>query len=132
MLSAPDEYRQFARSIKRVVLMDVLYRALQCDIRQLELQTFKLKQSVLQTLSYTSIQVERELQGAKRQLRQSGGHIIEVKQKRDYREVRARFRGFIYTQRFFNEWIKAECEEWLVRLWTGKTTSQTFSAFRSS
>lgn len=132
MLSVPDEYRLFARSVRRVVLMDVLYRALQYDMRQLEAQTFKLKQSFLRCLSHISMQVERERQGAKRQLRQCGGQIIEVKQKRDYREVRARFRGFIYTQRFLNEWIKAECEDWLVRLWMGKTTSQTFSAFRSS
>ncbi|MDR6225297.1 hypothetical protein [Desmospora profundinema] len=132
MLSVPDEYRLFARLVKRVIVMDVLYRALLCDIRWMESQPFKLKRGILDGLVRLSIQVEEEWRETKQQLRRCGGEIVEVKQKRDCREVRARFRGFIHTQRFFNEWIRAECEKQLIQIWTGKNTSQTLSFFRPS
>jgi hypothetical protein len=123
MMIPPEEYNQFADLVKKLVILDVLARALQIDQQGMEQLPLKLGRVWKETMADAIRRVERERVQCRRQLRQCGGHIVEVRQWVDAREVQARFRGFFYRQRFDNEWLRSECEEWLRSYWReGKNT----------
>jgi len=116
MLIAPEEYRLFADLVKRVVLLDVLERVLERDCRTLANAPVKMGRPIGKMLEEARKRVAREALDARRKLRRIGGEIIEVKQLSDAREVKARFRGFLHSQRYVNEWLRSECEETFLRL----------------
>ncbi|WP_380704333.1 hypothetical protein [Salinithrix halophila] len=125
MLVYPEEYQDFAGQVKRVILLEVLESVLRLDGRQLEEPRLKLWRLMRRWLGDTLEWVQSELSDTRRFLRQTGGEIIRVRQLEDCREVTAKFRGFIYTQRYMNEWIRSECEEVLYSYWiAGKTSTQ--------
>lgn len=115
MLIAPEEYRLFADLVKRVVLLEVLERVLERDCRAIANTSVKMRRPIGRMLEETRTHVAREALNARRKLRRIGGEIIEVKQLADAREVKARFRGFLHTQRYVNEWLRSECEETFLR-----------------
>lgn len=117
MLMYPEEYRDFARLVKKVTLLDVLERALRVDHLTVTRTPFKLRRPIERQFEKIKLQVERDLIAARRSLREMGGEIIEVQQLKDVREVKARFRGFLYTQSYMNELLRGECERLLSTYW---------------
>ncbi|PRX42630.1 hypothetical protein CLV97_101119 [Planifilum fimeticola] len=111
MLIAPEEYRLFADLVKRVVLLEVLERVLERDFRTIANTPVKMRRPIGKALEEIRKRVARDALNARRELRRIGGEIIEVRQLSDVREVKARFRGFLHTQRYVNEWLRSECEE---------------------
>jgi hypothetical protein len=132
MMIPPEEYNRFADLIKRLVVLDVLARALEIDQRGMERLPLKFGRVWKETMAEVMQRVEQERVQCRRQLRRCGGHIVEVRQWSDAREVQARFRGFFYRHWFDNEWLRSECEEWLRSYWReGKNTRQQTPRTRS-
>lgn len=117
VLIYPEEYKQFARLVKQITLLDVLGRALRVDQFTLSCASFKLQRPIEQQFEKTRKQIDQDLVQARRALRGMGGKIIEVRQRTDVREVKARFRGFIYTKSYVNELLRGECERLLSSYW---------------
>ncbi|OYD08941.1 hypothetical protein [Paludifilum halophilum] len=117
MLVAPEDYRRFADGVKRVVLLEVLEKALERDRVCLNRFPFRMRRALVPLFESASDWVFRELGEQRRVLRQIGGEIIEVSQLEDCRKVRARFRGFLYTHRYMNGWLRSECEDLLLSHW---------------
>ena len=120
MLIAPEEYRRFADLVKQIVLLEVLERVLERDCRAIASTPVKMRRPIKRMLEETRERVARDAVDAHRELRRIGGKIIEVKQLPDIREVKARFRGFLHTQRYINEWLRSECEELFRFYWSEK------------
>jgi hypothetical protein len=120
MLIAPEEYRRFADLVKQIILLEVLERVLERDCRAIASTPVKMRRPIKRMLEETRERVARDALDARRELRRIGGEIIEVKQLPDIREVKARFRGFLHTQRYINEWLRSECEELFRFYWSEK------------
>lgn len=120
MLIAPEEYRRFADLVKQIILLEVLERVLERDCRAIASTPVKMRRPIKRMLEETRERVARDALEARRELRRIGGEIIEVKQLPDIREVKARFRGFLHTQRYINEWLRSECEELFRFYWSEK------------
>jgi hypothetical protein len=120
MLIAPEEYRRFADLVKRIVLLEVLERVLERDCRAIASTSVKMRRPIERMLEETRDRVVRDALYARRELRRIGGEIVEVRQLPDAREVTARFRGFLHTQRYVNEWLRSECEEQFRSYWSEK------------
>ena len=120
MLIAPEEYRRFADLVKRVVLLEVLERVLERDCRAIANTPVKMRRPIGKMLEETRRRVARDALNARKELRRIGGEIIEVNQLSHAREVKARFRGFLHTQRYVNEWLRSECEETFRSYWSEK------------
>lgn len=120
MLIAPEEYRRFADLVKQIILLEILERVLERDCRAIASTPVKMRRPIKRMLEETRERVARDALEARRELRRIGGEIIEVKQLPDIREVKARFRGFLHTQRYINEWLRSECEELFRFYWSEK------------
>ncbi|PTX58312.1 hypothetical protein C8P63_11760 [Melghirimyces profundicolus] len=117
------EYERFSEQVKRLILLEVLLLVLRRDRARLEELPLKTRRALIRWLSRTTEQVRRELVETRMELFRLGGRIVEVRQCRDCREVRARFKGYVYTMRYLNGWLRSECEDFLLRSWAGKNTS---------
>ncbi|MGI6127528.1 MAG: hypothetical protein ACOYEF_11275 [Planifilum sp.] len=121
MLIAPEEYRRFADLVKRIVILEVLERVLERDCRVIASSPVKMRRPFEGMLQELRERVAQDARQARRELRRIGGEILEVKQLPDSRQVKARFRGFLHTQRYVNEWLRSECEEHFRSYWSEKT-----------
>lgn len=117
MLVDPEDYTHFARTVKRLILLDVLMKALERDRLYLKSSPCKMIGVWSLMLEKTAEWVRDEWIIQRKALRGFGGDILEVRQLADYREVKAKFRGYRYTQRYLNEWIRSECEDLLLQYW---------------
>jgi hypothetical protein len=117
------EIDRFSNLTKKIVLLDVLERALQWDRRWLKQSPLKTGRAWIRLLPSTLEQIRRDRMAAEKELHRSGGRILEVRQREDCREVIAVHRGYRYTMRYLNGWIRSECDDLLLCFWTGKTTS---------
>lgn len=113
----PEDYTYFARTVKRLILLDVLMKALERDRLYLKSSSCKMIRVWSLMLEKTAEWVRDEWFVQKKVLRGFGGEILEVRQLTDCREVKAKFRGYWYTQRYLNEWIRSECEDLLLQYW---------------
>ncbi|GEM_PF-1763601 len=116
MLAYPDEYRNFAHLIKEHIVLAILIRALQYDLKQFKNSNLKFARAYLTIFTYSLQQAENKLRQVKTKLREIGGQIIEEEQQEGVRVVTAKFRGFIYNHRYMNPLILAECEKMLQAL----------------
>lgn len=119
-----QEMNRFSDLIKKMVLLDVLERALQWDHRWLKQSPLKTSRAWMRLLLPTLEQIRRDRKAAEKEIHRAGGRILEIRQRQNCREVTVVYRGYRYTMRYLNGWIRSECDDLLLYFWTGKTTSE--------
>lgn len=110
-LQYPQEYADFARLVKSLVILNIMIRTIDFDVEVIQHSNAKLSRAYGDILDYVRKQLEKEMRQVKRSIRETGGTIVNEIQLHYAREVHAKFRGFHYKERYLNDILRAECEE---------------------
>jgi hypothetical protein len=111
-----EEYRHFLETLKEAVVLDVLSGAILSDRRDLLSCPLKLRESWIRVVDFLNVKIQAKLAAARKELRQIDAWIIETRQMTEHREVSCRWKGYIYREKWLNEWLKAECIRQMDRL----------------
>ncbi|MDA8352059.1 MAG: hypothetical protein M0Z65_02470 [Firmicutes bacterium] len=118
------DWTQVSTLVKQVVLLEVLLLVLERDRDRMQIiPALKTSRALIRWFERTIEGIRFVLVARQTTLSQWGGHIVDVVQRQDCREVKVWYQGYIRTMRYMNGWIKSECEEWLLHYWEGKNTS---------
>ncbi|TMZ60147.1 hypothetical protein EMG21_30020 [Klebsiella pneumoniae] len=109
------EHRFYRRLLKRIVVLDVLEKAIAKDIDHLE-HIERLKTgSVLKTiLSEVKDRARSDRIQALKEMEAEGGGIIEIRQTEQAREVKTTFKGYHFNHAYLNSVLQSDCENTLL------------------
>lgn len=116
----PKEYQEFSQLIKRYVVLNILIKVLDHDRNVFKNSGCKLPRVYDDNLVEIQWQVENKLRQLKKEIKMSGGLIIEELQEDDVRIVKVKFKNYIYIHRYLNYVLQTECEQSLNELLSNK------------
>ncbi|SMO61614.1 hypothetical protein [Melghirimyces algeriensis] len=119
-----DRYEWGMHLVKQTVFLEVLEKVLKRDQAWLRNASLKTERALMRYYAQTLETVQEELVNLRKKLKSHGVQMIDVRQRDHYREVKVRIQGYLYTLRFLNGWIHSQCDELLLWIWTGKSTSE--------
>lgn len=111
----PPDYEKFASLVRQYVVLSILHQAVLYDARRLACG-HKFSRVYRRLAEQVADAAIRERQQVRQEMQRLGGKMVLEKQDDGAREVVARFRGRMYTQRLQNGWLRVCCEERLMHL----------------
>ncbi|GGE28349.1 hypothetical protein GCM10011571_33060 [Marinithermofilum abyssi] len=116
----PPGYDEFETKVRQFVVLDVLEKVIHYDYKQLQQAPLKSGSVVAKLLNFTHDKVISALSQTRGEISRSDGKILQIEQERDSRVVTFVFRGYSYSNSFFNAHLRAMCEDVFWRFVTDK------------
>jgi hypothetical protein len=107
----PPGYDEFETKVRQFVVLDVLEKVIRYDRKQLQQAPLKSGSVVARLLDCTHNKVVAALSQTRGEIAGSDGKILQIDQERDSRVVTFLFRGYSYSNSFFNAHLRAMCED---------------------
>ncbi|EGL81658.1 hypothetical protein CathTA2_2844 [Caldalkalibacillus thermarum TA2.A1] len=120
MIMDLKEYQLFTELLKRYTVLHILLKVIPLEVQELRHSRLKLSRLYCRMLERVHGRVEQDIKLLRRQMAELGGHIISEEQEKTFRRVTAKFRGYLYQQRYANDVLRGECEELLLYYMTSE------------